>query len=129
MMDLGFDWLHGALDRLLSWIVTQLESDAPTDPPPVSLPSGVVFQDAGHARIAARCLGLRALVRGHRGDRPGIARVMSELAEAKGRQPATHPRRRMSCSRPATACSSVMGLPRHRATMSCSTTARIAASG
>ena len=89
MMDLGFDWLHGALDRLLSWIVTQLESDAPTDPPPVSLPSGVVFQDAGHARIAARCLGLRALVRGHRGDRPGIARVMSELAEAKGRQPAT----------------------------------------
>lgn len=89
MMDLGSDWLQGALDRLLGWLLTQLESDAPVDPPPVALPSGVVFTDPEHATIAARCLGLRALVRAHRGDRPGIARLMTALAEAKGRQPST----------------------------------------
>ncbi len=89
MMDLGSDWLQGALDRLLSWLLTQLEGDFPVDAPPVTLPSGAVFTDPEQAAIAARCLGLRALVRAHRGDRPGIARLMTALAEAKGRQPPT----------------------------------------
>ena len=89
MMDLGSDWLQGGLDRLLGWVLTQLEGDHPTDPPPVTLPSGVVFTDPDHATLAARWLGLRALVRARRGDRPGVAKLMHELAEAKGRQPPT----------------------------------------
>lgn len=89
MMDLGSDWLHGGLDRLLGWILTQIEGGLPTDPAPVTLPSGVQFTDSEHAAVAARCLGLRALVRAHRGDRPGVARWMNELAVAKGRQPPT----------------------------------------
>lgn len=89
MMDLGSDWLQGGLDRLLGWVLTQIEGDHPTDPPPVTLPTGVVFSDREHATMAARWLGLRALVRARRGDRPGVARLMQELAEAKGRQPPT----------------------------------------
>lgn len=89
MMDLGSDRLHGGLDRLLGWILTQLEGAAPPDPPPVTLPTGVVFDHPEHAAVAARCLGLRALVRAHRGDRPGIAALMDDLAAAKGRQPPT----------------------------------------
>lgn len=89
MMDLGSDWLHGGLDRLLSWILTQIERDQPGDAAPLVLPSGAVFQDAQHAALAARCLGLRALVRARRGERPGVARFMTELAAAKGRQPPT----------------------------------------
>jgi hypothetical protein len=89
MMDLGSDWLHGGLDRLLAWILTRIEGDLPADPPPVVLPSGAVFNDAEQATIAARCLGLRALVRARRGDRPGVARLMDDLALAKGRQPPT----------------------------------------
>ena len=89
LMDLGSDWLHGGLDRLLSWLLKQIEGDLPTDPAPVTLPSGVVFVDPEHAAVAARCLGLRALVRARRGDRPGVARLMDALAAAKGRQPPT----------------------------------------
>lgn len=89
MMDLGSDWLHGGLDRLLSWVLSQIESEQPTDPPPVTLPTGVSFSDPEHAAMAVRWLGLRALVRAHRGDRPGVARLMNDLAAAKGRQPPT----------------------------------------
>jgi hypothetical protein len=89
MMDLGSDYLQGALDRLLGWLLSQLERDLPADAPPVSLPSGAVFHDPEHAAVAARCLGLRALVRAHRGDRPAIARLMDDLAQAKGKQPPT----------------------------------------
>jgi len=89
MMDLGSDWLQGSLDRLLSWVLNQIERQMPTDPAPLVLPNGARFDDAEHATIAARCVGLRALVRARRGDRPGISSVMDELAEAKGRQPPT----------------------------------------
>jgi hypothetical protein len=89
MMDLGSDRLHGGLDRLLSWVLGQIEGGHPADPPPVTLPTGITLTDPEHAAIAVRCLGLRALVRAHRGDRPGVASLMNELAEAKGRQPPT----------------------------------------
>jgi len=89
MMDLGSDWLQGSLDRLLSWVLRQIEGNFPTDPAPLDLPNGARFSEAEHASIAARCVGLRALVRARRGERPGVARVMDELALAKGRQPPT----------------------------------------
>jgi hypothetical protein len=89
MMDLGSDWLQGSLDRLLGWVVNHLEGNLPTDPAPLLLPNGVRFNDPEHAQMAARCLGLRALVRARRGDRPGVARVMDDFALAKGRQPPT----------------------------------------
>ena len=89
MMDLGSDWLHGSLDRLLSWVLKHIESDLPPDPAPLTLPSGARFTETEHAAMAARCMGLRALVRARRDERPGVARIMDELAVAKGRQPAT----------------------------------------
>lgn len=89
MMDLGSDWLQGSLDRLLGWVVNHIEGNLPADPPPLVLPNGARFTDAEHASVAARCVGLRALVRARRDDRPGIARVMDDLAVAKGRQPPT----------------------------------------
>jgi hypothetical protein len=89
MMDLGSDWLQGSLDRLLGWVVNHIESNLPADPPPLVLPNGARFDDPEHASVAARCLGLRALVRARRGERPGIARLMDDLAVAKGRQPPT----------------------------------------
>lgn len=90
MMDLGSDWLQGGLDRLVSWVLKQIEGNlVSNDAAPLVLPSGVRFDDPEHAAVAARCVGLRALVRARRGERPGVARVMDDLAAAKGRQPPT----------------------------------------
>jgi hypothetical protein len=89
MMDLGSDWLHAGLDRLLSWVMKQLEGNLPMDPAPLVLPNGARFDDPEHAAAAGRCLALRALVRARRDQRPGIARLMDDLADAKGRHPIT----------------------------------------
>ena len=89
MMDLGSDWLQGSLDRLLAWVLKHIEGNLPPDPAPLTLPSGARFTDTEHAAMAARCMGLRALVRARRDERPGVARFMDEIAMAKGRQPPT----------------------------------------
>jgi hypothetical protein len=89
MMDLGSDWLHGGLDRLVSWVQNQIERDGATDPAPVTLPSGARFVEPEQAAFAVRCLALRTLVRARRGDRPGVAKLMDDVAVAKGRQPQT----------------------------------------
>lgn len=87
MMDLGADVLHGGLDRLVSWTLQQVESGATSDRPPITLPSGVVFADEDGAAFAARCLGLRVVLRARREARPGVARLVDELAN--GPQPPT----------------------------------------
>lgn len=81
MMDLGLEAVHGGLDRLVSWVLGHLEAaDPPTEPAPLTLPNGAVFRTADEASFAARCLGVRVLVRARRGDRPGVARLVDALA-------------------------------------------------
>ena len=87
MMDLGADPLHGGLDRLVSWILQQVETGTVTDQAPLTLPSGAVFEASDASAFAARCLGLRALLRARREGRPAVARLLDELAN--GPQPAT----------------------------------------
>lgn len=87
MMDLGADPLHGGLDRLVSWVLGQLEAQTIPDPAPLTLPNGAVFADPDGAAFAARCLALRVLLRARRADRPGVARLVDQLAD--GPQPPT----------------------------------------
>ena len=88
MMDLGEEPTHGGLDRLVSWTLVQLESNAtPADKAPVTLPTGVVLQDDTSAWYSARCLGLRVLLRARRESRPGVERLLDQLAS--GPQPPT----------------------------------------
>lgn len=88
MMDLGADALHGGLDRLVSWLLTQVEAGAaPSDPAPLTLPNGAVIADTEGAAFAARMLGLRLLIRARKEARPAIARLLDALAT--GPQPPT----------------------------------------
>jgi hypothetical protein len=88
MMDLGADPMHGGLDRLVSWLMTQVETGAAlSDPVPLTLPNGAVIVDDDGAAFAARMLGLRLLIRARREARPGIARLLDALAT--GPQPPT----------------------------------------
>ena len=88
MMDLGLDALNGGLDRLVAWVLTQIEAAAPiTAPVPLALPNGAVFDDPEHAALAVRCLGARVLVRARHGERPGVAKEIEAIAT--GRQPPT----------------------------------------
>jgi hypothetical protein len=88
LMDLGIDALNGGLSRLIAWVLTKVEAAQPfVVPVPLTLPSGVVFQVADDATLAARCLGVRVLVRAHQGERPAVAREIEAIATAP--QPAT----------------------------------------
>jgi hypothetical protein len=88
MLDLGTDPLHGGLDRLVAWTLGQVESTGPIpDAAPVTLPSGAVFPDAEAAALAARCLGLRVVLRARREARPGVAQLVDQIAD--GPQPPT----------------------------------------
>jgi hypothetical protein len=88
IMDLGADALHAGLDRLVSWIQTQVETgQPPPDGAPVTLPDGAVVADREGAAFAASCLGLRLLIRARRETRPPIARMIDALAD--GPQPPT----------------------------------------
>ncbi|HEX9611038.1 MAG TPA: hypothetical protein VF978_04050 [Gemmatimonadales bacterium] len=87
MMDLGADPLQGGLDRLVSWTLQQVESGTTSDQAPLTLPNGALFEDSDASAFAARCLGLRAVLRARREARPGVARLLDELAN--GPQPAT----------------------------------------
>jgi hypothetical protein len=87
MMDLGADPLHGGLDRLVSWTLQQVEAGTTPDEAPVIVPSGAVFRGGDAAAFAARSLGLRVVLRARREERPGVARLVDELAN--GPQPAT----------------------------------------
>src|SRR6266545_4315035 len=83
LMDLGMDALSGGLSRLIAWVLTKIEAAEPLAvPTPLTLPSGVVFEAPDHAALAARCLGVRALVRAHQGERPGVAREIEAIATA-----------------------------------------------
>lgn len=88
MMDLGTDGMSGGLDRLVSWTLAQVESANPTvDGAPVTLPNGAVFADPEAAAFAARCLGLRVVLRARKEARPAVARLVAQLAD--GPQPST----------------------------------------
>jgi hypothetical protein len=88
MMDLGEAPTHGGLDRLVSWTLLQLESPrAAGDRAPLTLPTGLLVQDDAGASFAARCLALRVLLRARRESRPGIERLLDQLAT--GPQPPT----------------------------------------
>lgn len=89
MMDLGIDALHGGLDRLLAWVLVQVEGGVgPTpEPLPLAMPSGVAFRAPDDAAFATRCLAVRTLVRARHGERPGVAREIDAIAT--GRQPPT----------------------------------------
>ena len=87
MMDLGADPLHGGLDRLVSWTLQQVESGTISDQAPLTLPTGALLQDSEGSTFAARCLGLRTVLRARREARPGVARLLDQLAN--GPQPAT----------------------------------------
>jgi hypothetical protein len=88
LMDLGIDALNGGLSRLVAWVLTKFEGGQPLSVPvPLALPSGVVFETAEHATLAARCFGVRVLVRAHQGERPLVAREIEAIATAP--QPAT----------------------------------------
>ena len=88
MMDLGVDALNGGLSRLVAWVLTKIEAGQPLAVTvPLALPSGVVFDVPNHAALAARCLGVRVLVRAHQGERPAVSREIDAIATAP--QPAT----------------------------------------
>lgn len=88
IMDLGADVMHGGLDRLVSWTLAQIESgNPPPDGAPLTLPSGAVVAPPEEAAFAARCVGLRLLLRARKDGRPGVATLVEELAD--GPQPAT----------------------------------------
>ncbi|HXF96956.1 MAG TPA: hypothetical protein VNI61_12730 [Gemmatimonadales bacterium] len=87
MMDLGADPLHGGLDRLVSWILAQVEAGTATDPAPLVLPNGAAIADPEGAAFAARCLGLRVVLRARREERPAIQQLVDQLAN--GPQPPT----------------------------------------
>jgi hypothetical protein len=88
LMDLGIDALNGGLSRLVAWVLTRVEAAQPfAVPVPLTLPNGVVFDVPDHAALAARCLGVRVLVRAHQGERPAVAREIEAIAAAP--QPAT----------------------------------------
>jgi len=78
MMDLGTDGMTGGLDRLVAWTLAQA---------PVTLPNGAVFAEPAAAAFAARCLGLRVVLRARKEARPAVARLIAQLAD--GPQPAT----------------------------------------
>jgi hypothetical protein len=83
LMDLGAHALHGGLDRVVSWALAQVESGTqPSDAAPLTLPNGAVIPEAEGAAFAARCLGLRVLLRARREARPRIAQLVDELASA-----------------------------------------------
>jgi hypothetical protein len=88
IMDLGADSLHGGLDRLVSWSLAEVvSSPPPPDGAPVDLPNGTRITDPDGAAFAARCLGLRLLLRARKDGRPGVAKLVEELAD--GPQPPT----------------------------------------
>ncbi len=88
IMDLGADFMHGGLDRLVSWTLAQIESgEAPPDGSPLTLPSGALVTLPEEAAFAARCVGLRLLLRARKDGRPGVATLVEQLAD--GPQPPT----------------------------------------
>lgn len=83
LMDLGIDALNGGLSRLIAWVLTRFESAQPfAVPTPLVLPTGVAFDVPDHATLAARCLGMRVLVRARHGERPAMAREIEAIATA-----------------------------------------------
>jgi hypothetical protein len=80
MMDLGFDALQGSLSRLISWVLTFLESPPPSPAPtPLALPNGTVLTNEAGATFAAECLGLRVLLRARQDARPRVLRRLERV--------------------------------------------------
>jgi hypothetical protein len=80
MMDLGFDALQGGLSRLVSWVLTFLESPpAAAAPTPLALPNGTVLTSEAGATFAAECLGLRVLLRARQDARPRVLRRLERV--------------------------------------------------
>jgi hypothetical protein len=87
MMDLGLDALNGGLSRPIAWVLTRFEAAPIAAPVPLALPNGAVFEAGDDATLALRCLGIRVLVRGQLGERPGVAKEIEAIA--RGAQPGT----------------------------------------
>jgi hypothetical protein len=81
MMDVGADIVSAQLTRLVGWVVGALEGTVATGAAvPLSLPNGAVLASFEDAMFAARCLGLRTVMRARADGRPMIAHQVAELA-------------------------------------------------
>ena len=85
MMDVGADIVSAQLTRLVGWVVGALEGSVATGAAvPLSLPNGAVLANFEDALFAARCLGLRTVMRARADGRPIIEHQVAELAASDG---------------------------------------------